>query len=87
MIDGETTTEAQLKKKKILAYRLLLLSVTDDLIDLNAEYTDPSAAWKALKDQFNAGDHCQILTLMGSFSYFGCMKEVQSKNISRKHVN
>ena len=66
MIDGETTTKAQLKKKKkILACRLLLLSVTDDLIDLIVEYTDPAAAWKVLKDQFNAGDQSQILTLMG----------------------
>ena len=65
MIDGETMTEAQLKKKKILACRLLLLSVTEDLIDLIAEYTDPTAAWKALKDQFNVGDQSQILTLMG----------------------
>ena len=56
MIDGETTTKAQLKKKKILACRLLLLSITDDLIDLIAEYTDPAATWKALKDQFNASD-------------------------------
>ena len=64
-IDRETTTKAQLKKKKILACRLLLLSVTDDLIDLIAEYTDPTVAWKALKDQFNVGDQSQILTLMG----------------------
>ena len=55
-IDGETMTKAQLKKKKILACRLLLLSVTDDLIDLIAEYIDLAVAWKALKDQFNAGD-------------------------------
>ena len=63
-IDKETMTEAQLKKKKILACRLLLLSVTNDLIDLIAEYIDLVVAWKALKDQFNVGDQSQILTLM-----------------------
>ena len=58
-------TEAQLKKRKTLACRLILLSVSDDLIDLIAEHSDPAVAWKTLKDQFNSGDQSQILTLMG----------------------
>jgi len=64
MIDGEAHTEAQLKKKKLLACRLLLLSVTDELVDLIAKHTDPTAAWKTLRNQFNSGDQSQILTLM-----------------------
>ena len=52
-------------KKKILACRLILLSVTDDLVDLVAEHIDPAIAWKALKEQFNSGDQSQILTIMG----------------------
>ena len=64
-IDGEQLTEAKLMKKKILACRLILLSVTDDLVDLVAEHIDPAIAWKALKEQFNSGDQSQILTIMG----------------------
>jgi len=56
MIEGEALIEAQLKKKKVIASSLLLLSVFDDLIDIVAEYIDPTAAWKAFKDQFNVGD-------------------------------
>lgn len=55
-IEGEIMTEIQLRRKKVLACRLLLLSVADDIVDLIAEHTDPSLAWRALKDQFNAGD-------------------------------
>jgi len=55
-IDGEAYTEAQLKKKKILACRLLLLSVTDELIDLIAEHSDPAIVWKTLRNQFNSRD-------------------------------
>jgi len=40
-IDGEAYMEAQLKKKKVLACRLLLLSVISELIDLIAEHSDP----------------------------------------------
>ena len=58
-------TEAQLKKRKTLACRLILLSVSDDLIDLIAEHSDPAMAWKTLKDEFNSRDQSQILTLMG----------------------
>lgn len=64
-IDGEALTEPQLKKKKMLAFRLLLLSVSDDLVDMIAEHSDPAKAWKTLKDQFHSGDQSQILTLMG----------------------
>ena len=64
-IDGEVMTEAQLKRKKILACCLILLSVADDLVDLVAETSDPAIAWKTLKEQFNSGDQSQILTLMG----------------------
>ena len=64
-LDGEAMTEAQLKQKKTLACRLILLFVADDLIDLIAEHLDPAIAWKTLKDQFNSGDQSQILTLMG----------------------
>ena len=64
-IDNEAMTEAQLKKRKTLACRLILLSVSDDLIDLIGEHSDPALAWKTLKDQFNSGDQSQILTLMG----------------------
>ena len=44
---------------------MILLSVSDDLIDLIAEHSDPALAWKTLKEQFNSGDQSQILTLMG----------------------
>ena len=64
-IDDEAMTEAQLKKRKTLACRMILLSVSDDLIDLIAEHSDPALAWKTLKEQFNSGDQSQILTLMG----------------------
>ena len=64
-LDSEAMTEAQLKRKKILACRLILLSVADDLIDLIVEHSDPAIVWKTLKDQFNLGDQSQILTLMG----------------------
>ena len=64
-LDGEAMTEAQLKRKKTLACRLILLSVANDLIDLIAEHSDPAVVWKTLKDQFNSGDQSQILTLMG----------------------
>ena len=63
-IEGEAMTEIQLKRKKTLACRLLLMSVADDVVDLVAEHTDPAVAWKALKDQFNSGDQSQVLTLM-----------------------
>jgi hypothetical protein len=65
VVDGEQVTEAIFKKKKALAMRVLTLSVADDLVDLVAAHTDPSKAWKALKDAFQARDHSQILTLMG----------------------
>ena len=55
-IDGEVMTEAQLKQKKTLACRLILLSVADDLVDLVAETSDPAVVWKTLKEQFNFGD-------------------------------
>ena len=64
-IDGEQLTEAKLMKKKILACRLILLSVIDDLVDLVVEHIDSAIAWKALKEQFNSGDQSQILTIMG----------------------
>ena len=64
-IDSEAMTEAQLRRKKTLACCLILLSVTNDLIDLIVEHSDPAIAWKTLKDQFNSGDQSQILTLMG----------------------
>jgi hypothetical protein len=41
-IDGEAMTESQIKRKKVLACRLLLLSISDDLIDLVAEHSDPA---------------------------------------------
>ena len=63
-IDGEFYTEAQLKKKRAIACRLILLSVTDDLIDLIAEFSNPALVWKTLKEQFHSGDQSQILTLM-----------------------
>ena len=49
-IDGEAMTKAQLRRKKTLACRLILLSVADNLIDLIAEHLDPAIAWKTLKD-------------------------------------
>jgi len=49
-IDGETLTEAQLKKKNALACRLMLVSVSNDLIDLIADCKDPVQSWKVLKD-------------------------------------
>ena len=63
-IDGETLTKTQLKRKKILACRLIILLVSDDLVDMIAEFSDPALAWKALKEQFQSGDQSQILTLM-----------------------
>ena len=64
-IEGDAFTETQLKKKKALACRLILLAVSDDLVDMIAEHTNPAEAWKALKNQFESGDQSQILTLMG----------------------
>ena len=63
-IDGEFYTKAQLKKKRAIACRLILLSVADDLIDLIAEFSDPALVWKTLKEHFHSGDQSQILTLM-----------------------
>ena len=63
-IEGEAMTEIQLKRKKTLACRLLLMSVADDVVNLVIEHTDLAVAWKALKDQFNFGDQSQVLTLM-----------------------
>lgn len=76
-IEGELVTKAQLKRKKTLACQLLLLSVFDNLIDLIAEHTNPTAAWKAFKDQFNARDQSQILTVMGQLQSL-CMTEESS---------
>jgi len=55
-IDGEIDTEGQLKKKRVLVCRLILMSVSDDFIDLIAEHKDPAVVWKALKDQYYSGD-------------------------------
>lgn len=64
IIDGEAMIEAQLKKKKVLACILLLLSISDNLVGLVIEYSDPVMVWKTFKDQFNSGDQSQVLTLM-----------------------
>ena len=37
---------------KALAVKILTMSVKDDLIDIVTEYTDPSAAWAALKQAY-----------------------------------
>ena len=63
-IDGEVIIEAHLKKKKGLACRLLILLISDDLIDLVVGYSDPALIWKTLQEQFHGGDQSQILTLM-----------------------
>jgi len=42
VIEGETLTEAQLKKQKTLACRILLMSVSNDLVDLIVEHSDPA---------------------------------------------
>ena len=63
-IDGEALTKTQLKRKKVLACRLILLSVSDDLIDIVADYSDRALASRALKNQFHFGDQSEILTLM-----------------------
>ena len=61
------TIDGEAKQKKTLACYLILLSVSDDLIDLVAETSDPAVVWKTLKEQFNSKDQSQILTLMGQF--------------------
>jgi len=50
VIDGETLTEILLKKIKVLACCLLQLSVSDNLVDLIAKYSDPALIWKTLKE-------------------------------------
>ena len=77
-------TEAQLKRNKTLACRLILLSVADDLIDLIAEHSDPAIAWKTLKDQFNSRDQSQILTLMGQLQSLKLSEEGAIKDYIRK---
>jgi len=42
----------------------MILSVSDDLVDMIGEFSEPALPWKALKDQFQSGDQSQILTLM-----------------------
>lgn len=64
-IDGEAYTEGQLKRKRVLACQSTLMSVSDDLVDLVAEHTDPTMAWKTLKEIFHSSNQSQILTLMG----------------------
>lgn len=49
---GENVTATKLKKMKALAVKILTMSVKDDLIDIVTEYTDPSAAWAALKQAY-----------------------------------
>ena len=43
---------------------MLILSISDDLIDLVARHSDPALIWKTLQEQFHGGDQSQILTLM-----------------------
>lgn len=63
-VDGEELTEVQLNKRKAIACRFLLLSVSDDLVDTVTGHTDPSEAWNAPKEEFASGDHSHVLTLV-----------------------
>ena len=56
-------TEAQLESVKANACSALVLSVSDDLVDTIAAFTDLAAAWQALKNAYQFGDQSQVLTL------------------------
>ena len=56
-------TEAQLESVKANACTALVLSVSDDLVDTIAAFTDPAVAWQALKNAYQSGDQSQVLTL------------------------
>lgn len=56
-------TEAQLESVKANACSALVLSVSDDLVDTIAAFTDPAVAWQALKNAYQFGDQSQVLTL------------------------
>ena len=58
-----TFIESQLESAKAYACSALILSVSDDLVDTIAAFTDPAVAWQALKNAYQSGDQSQVLTL------------------------
>jgi hypothetical protein len=52
---GENVTTNKLKKLKVLGVKILTMSVKDNLIDIVVEYSNPLAAWAALKKMYQAG--------------------------------
>lgn len=62
-LDGEEFDETLLRKKKAVACKVFLLSVSDHLINIVAAHTDPALVWKELKTQFSSRDQSYLLTL------------------------
>ena len=67
-VDGEQYTLAQLKRKKALACKILVMAVYDDMVDTVASHTNPTLAWRALKDAFHSGDQGQVLGLISQLT-------------------
>ena len=61
--DDEQILDEELERKKAIAYELILMSVTDEVVELIADYTDPARAWRMLREQFQSGDQALILSL------------------------
>ena len=67
-VDGEQYTQIQFKKKKATAFKILIMAVYDNLVDIVAIHIDPTLAWKALKDVFHSGDQGQVLGLISQLT-------------------
>jgi hypothetical protein len=52
---NEVSFSLALKKLKVLGVKILTMSVKDNLIDIVVEYSNPLAAWAALKKMYQAG--------------------------------
>ena len=62
-MENESITEVVFNKRKALACRLIANSVSDDIVDLIQDHTDPAIIWKELKELYAAGDKPQKLML------------------------
>ena len=73
----------KLKKLKVLAIKILIMSVNDDLINIVAEQTKPTTAWAALKKAYNqVRSQSQILTFTGQFQNLKLVEGASMEDIA-----
>lgn len=65
MVTRMRLTKHQFKKTKISAWAMITLLVSNDLVDLMVEHTDPTDVWRILGELFEAGDPSQVLMVTG----------------------